>query len=301
MNHPANCSSATAGCDSDLSQYTEKLDEQGYAVVPPVVTGVSTAMIDELVQRLLDKSEALVGCKFSVEEGPERPLDYGGFRGFLERISGAEPSQFQLMRLCTYHRVFRDLAVNPVATALIDHLFGAGDDAARSPARFSSHNCFVKWAGEGYGESLGLHADQAGMPLPWGDNALNANCNWCLTDYTRDGGAFACVPGSHRRKRQPQLLEGVADAIAVECPRGSLIVFHGALWHGAFPKKTPGLRLTLAYFYRHMAILPQDDIPNHFPRALADDCVDPGLFKRLAGFGSPYRSQVYPLPRAVAS
>ena len=204
------------------------------------------------------------------------------------------------MQLCTYHRVFRDLAVNPVATALIDHLFGA-DDAAHSPARFSSHNCFVKWAGEGYGDSLGLHADQAGIPLPWGDDALNANCNWCLTDYTRDGGAFACVPGSHRRKRQPQLLEGVPDAIAVECPRGSLIVFHGALWHGAFPKKTPGLRLTLAYFYRHMAILPQDDIPNHFPRALADDCADPALFKRLAGFGSPYRSQVYPLPRAVAN
>ncbi len=299
MNRSANHPSVPR-CGPDLAPYFEQLHEQGYAVVPPEVTGVSDSMIDELVMRLLGKSEELVGCKFSVEDGPERPLDYGEFRGFLERISGAEPSQFQLMQLCTYHRVFRDLAVNPVATAIIDHLFGT-DDAAHSPARFSSHNCFVKWAGEGYGDSLGLHADQAGIPLPWGDNALNANCNWCLTDYTKEGGAFACVPGSHRRKRQPQPLEGVADAIAVECPRGSLIVFHGALWHGAFPKKTPGLRLTLAYFYRHMAILPQDDIPNHFPRALADDCADPELFKRLAGFGSPYRSQVYPLPRAVAS
>ena len=299
MNRSANDPSVPR-CGPDLTPYFEQLHEQGYAVVPPEVTGVSDSMIDELVMRLLDKSEELVGCKFSVEEGPERPLDYGEFRGFLERISGAEPSQFQLMQLCTYHRVFRDLAVNPVATALIDHLFGA-DDSAHSPARFSSHNCFVKWAGEGYGDSLGLHADQAGIPLPWGDNALNANCNWCLTDYTKEGGAFACVPGSHRRKRQPPLPECVTDAIAVECPRGSLIVFHGALWHGAFPKKTPGLRLTLAYFYRHMAILPQDDIPNHFPRALADDCADPELFKRLAGFGSPYRSQVYPLPRAVAN
>ena len=299
MNRSANDPSAPR-CGPDLTPYFEQLHELGYAVVPPEVTGVSDSMIDELVMRLLDKSEELVGCKFSVEEGPERPLDYGEFRGFLERISGVEPSQFQLMQLCTYHRVFRDLAVNPVATAIIDHLFGT-DDAAHSPARFSSHNCFVKWTGEGYGESLGLHADQGGIPLPWGDNALNANCNWCLTDYTKEGGAFACVPGSHRRKRQPQLLEGIPDAIAVECPRGSLIVFHGALWHGAFPKKTPGLRLTLAYFYRHMAILPQDDIPNHFPKALADDCADPELFKRLAGFGSPYRSQVYPLPRAVAS
>ena len=297
--HPT-LSSAASGLPA-LTPYLEQLDEQGYAVVPPDVTGVSDSMIDDLVQHLLDKSEELIGCKFSVEEGPERPLDYGDFRGFLERISGAEPSQFQLMQLCTYHRVFRDLAVNPVATALIDHLFGAGGDASSSsPARFSSHNCFVKWAGEGYGDSLGLHADQAGIPLPWGDNALNANCNWCLTDYTRDGGAFACVPGSHRRKCQPKLPECVAEAIAVECPRGSLIAFHGALWHGAFPKKTPGLRVTIANFFRHAAILPQDDIPNHFPRELAEDCADPALFKRLAGFGSPYRSQVYPLPRAVA-
>ena len=300
MNDPASRSSAP-GCLAELAPYFEQLDEQGYVVVPPETTGLSTSTIDELANRLLDKSKELVGCKFSVEEGPERALDYGDFRGFLERISGAEPSQFQLMQLCTYHRVFRDLAVNPVATALIDHLFGAAGDAApSSPARFSSHNCFVKWAGEGYGDSLGLHADQAGIPLPWGDKALNANCNWCLTDYTREGGAFACVPGSHRRKCHPPLPECVADAIPVECPRGSLIAFHGALWHGAFPRKTPGLRLTLSYFYRHMAVLPQDDIPNHFPRALADDCADPALFKRLAGFGSPYRSQVYPLPRALA-
>ena len=301
MPQPENPSPANAL--PDLTPYFQELDERGYAVVPPAVTGVTMAMVDELVQRLLDKSEQLVGCKFTVEEGPERELDYGGFQGFLERISGAAPSQFQLMQLCTYHRAFRDLAVNPVANALVDHLFGAGVDigvgAPSSPARFSSHNCFVKWAGDGYGESLGLHADQAGIPLPWGDEALNANCNWCLTDYTREGGAFACVPGSHRRKCRPPLPECVAEAVAVECPRGSLIAFHGALWHGAFPKKTPGLRVTIANFYRHMAILPQDDIPNHFPKALADDCADPALFKRLAGFGSPYQSQVYPLPRAL--
>ena len=48
-----------------------------------------------------------------------------------------------------------------------------------------------------------------------------------------------------------------------------------------------------------MSILPQDDIPNHFPQELADDCADPETFRRLAGFGSPYQTQVYPLPKAV--
>ena len=289
--------------DLHLEPYVEKLDADGYAVVPTSVTGVTDEEVDQLTQLLLDKSEEYVGCKFTVEDGPECDLDYGEFRGALELRSGAEPSQFQLMQLCTYDRAFRDLAVNPAATALIRYLMGTmgspfgGRDAYA--ARFSSHNCFIKWAGEGYGDSLGLHCDQAGIPLPWGDKALNANCNWCLTDYTLENGAFACVPGSHLRKAHPVFPDAVQEAIAVACPRGSAIVFHGALWHGAYPKKTPGLRVTIANFFRHASVSPQDDIPNHFPRELAEDCADPETFKQLAGFGAPYQSQVYPLPKAV--
>lgn len=280
--------------DLGLEPYVLDIELQGYAVVPPEVTGVTDAEIDQLTQLLLDKSEELVGCGFSVADGPECELDYGNYGGTLELFSRAKPSQFQLMQLCTFDRAFRDLAVNPAATALTRHMIGPA-------ARFSSHNCFVKWAGDGYGESLGLHCDQMGVPLPWGRVALNANCTWCLTDYTHANGAFACVPGSHLRSRPPTMPGAVREAIPVECPRGSLIAFHGQLWHGAYPRTTPGLRVTIANYFRHASIQPQDDIPNHFPRALADDCSDPDLFKELAGFGNPYQSQVLPVPKAVRS
>ena len=276
-----------------LEPHVLDLEMNGYTVVPPSVTGVTPAQIDRLTQLLLDKSEELVGCRFTVADGPERELDYGGYKGTLERFSKVKPSQFQLMQLCTFDRAFRDLAVNPTGNALMRHMIGPG-------ARFSSHNCFIKWAGEGYGESLGLHCDQGGVPPPWGRVALNANCNWCLTDYTLANGPFACVPQSHLRSSHPVMPGAVAEAVAVECPRGSLIAFHGQLWHGAYPRTAPGLRVTIANYYRHAAIQPQDDIPNHFPRALADDCDDPALFKELAGFGAPYQSQVLPVPKAVA-
>ena len=49
-------------------------------------------------------------------------------------------------------------------------------------------------------------------------------------------------------------------------------------------------------------IVPQDDIPNSFPEELAEDCVDPKAFKRLAGFDSTgYKTQALPVPRAVAN
>ena len=269
-----------------LEKYVLEIELNGFTIVPPEVTGLTEQKIDHLVNLLMQKCEELIGCKFDVAEGPEFPLDFGDYRGTLELQSRAKPSQFQLVEICKYDRAFRDLAVNPVAAALMRHILGP-------MARFSSHNCFIKWAGEGYGESLGLHLDQQ----PWG-RALNANCNWALTDYTKANGAFACVPGSHLRNTQPVMPRAVKDAVALECPRGSLIAFHGLLWHGAFPRSTKGLRVTISNYFRHPSIQPQNDIPHDFPRELAEDCEDPKTFKDFCGFGLPYKGQVLPLPKA---
>ena len=65
------------------------------------------------------------------------------------------------------------------------------------------------------------------VPRPWGRNALTANTNWCITDYSLDGGALAYVPGSHRRMEPPRFPEAVELAVPVEAPAGSLIVFMG--------------------------------------------------------------------------
>ena len=279
--------------DLGLEKYIAELEIDGYTVVPPEVTGVSIAEIDHLTAVLLKKSEELIGCPFSVENGPEAELDYGDYPGTLELLSGVRPAQFQLMQLCTFDRAFRDLAINPVAVALMEYLIQP------ESTRFSSHNCFVKWKGDGYGSSLGLHCDQSGVPLPWGRIALNANTNWCLTDYTLENGPLAVVPGSHHRNSNPVMPQAIDEAIPIECPKGSLIAFHGQLWHGAYPKEADGLRVTISNFYRHASIMPQDDIPNSFPQELADDCADPDLFKRLAGFGTPYQTQVLPVPKAI--
>ena len=192
--------------------------------------------------------------------------------------------------------LFRDLALNPVALALMRHLLGP------KATRFSSHNSFVKWQGDfGYGSTLGLHADQTAVPLPWGRRAYTANTNWCLTDYSLDGGALAYVPGSHRKGTPPVFPQAVAQAVPVEAPKGSVIVFHGATWHGAFPRKLPGMRISVANYYRHMMVTSQEDLQHAFDHRLADDCCDPALFRELAGFHDefPYAQANQPVPRAI--
>jgi hypothetical protein len=102
---------------------------------------------------------------------------------------------------------------------------------------------FLKGPG---GPSLNLHADEL-SPAPFRPIAETSNSTFTLTDYTREGGALAVVPGSHRYCRQPrnELGEGWKHRIPVETPAGSLIIWHGNLWHGAYGRTRPGTRATL--------------------------------------------------------
>ena len=282
-----------------LEDFVLQLEVDGLCVVPPEKTGVQPETIKAIRDQLLIEAEQIVGCGFQLDEGPDTPLTMSADENVIARFSGdsGEPTQFLVQQLCARDRLFRDLAVNPVGLALIRHMIG------NTATRFSSHNAFIKWQGEfGYGRNLGLHCDQMAVPRPWGRNALTANTNWCLTDYTQEDGAMAYVPGSHRRMEPPRFPEAVELAVPIEAPAGSLIVFHGATWHGAFPRMTPGMRLSIANYFRHYMILPQDDIKNLFPQELADDCSDPNMFRMLAGFVDefPYTQQTERIPRFVS-
>ena len=57
----------------------------------------------------------------------------------------------------------------------------------------------------------------------------------------------------------------IVHVTEVVAPKGSLIVFRGATWHGAFPRKTPGMRISVANYYRHLMVTSQEDIQGSFP------------------------------------
>ena len=288
-----------------LQPFIDEVNEKGLTIVPPEVTGVSEELIDRCVEVLLDQFEQQTGARISLEEGPIDPLEWpsaGGRAQFSEK--GVEPSQTLLQQLLKFDRCFRDLAVNPVVDAIIDQLMGAGPRDQKPARRLSSANSFIKWRGEfGYGPGLGLHCDQGANPLPWGETALTANATWALTDYTKEGGALAYVPGSHKINANPQAGQGVAEAVAAEAPKGSAIIFPGSTWHGAFPKQTAGLRLCAISYYRHVSVLPQEMMRFSMVDEPWADCDDPELMRELIGFddGFPYLQQSFALPRRAAS
>jgi len=292
-----------SGQQSGLDRYVEELETNGLTIVPPEVTGVSLELIDRCSTVLLRKFTELTGCPITLDDGPQEKLVWPRGEGhrFLIAPDAPDPTQVLLQQLLLFDRCFRDLAVNPVVDALVDHMIGkeqTGDPARR----LSSVNSFIKWRGEhGYGPGLGLHCDQTSNPFPWGRTALTANVTWALTDYSHEGGALAYVPGSHKANARPTQ-DAASSAIAATAPRGSAIIFHGATWHGAFPRKIPGLRLCAVTYYRHEAVLPQENLRVTMADEPWDDCDDPVLMRQLIGFDDkfPYTEQGFPLPRIAS-
>jgi ectoine hydroxylase-related dioxygenase (phytanoyl-CoA dioxygenase family) len=57
---------------------------------------------------------------------------------------------------------------------------------------------------------------------------------WALTDFTAANGGTLFVPGSHRSAQTPDAPGALddADIRSLEMPAGSVMMFHGSLWHG---------------------------------------------------------------------
>ena len=253
--------------------------------------------IDEIVELILARAREMTGCTFTLDGGPQQELEFPKWEFTpkqLERIKArgldadeAKQAHFLIQKLTQQHRLFRDLALNPASLALQNFMM-AGQ------TRLSSANCFVKWKGDfGYGPKLGLHADQGAIPTPWGAVAHTANSTWCLTEYTLEGGALAWVPGSHREGKSAPPPERVKDAIPAEAPKGSVIVWHGATWHGAFPRKEEGMRLSMVVYHRHSAILPQEYVAGETTEEMVQDCENPEVYRVIAGLTDrfPYREK----------
>ena len=76
-----------------------------------------------------------------------------------------------------------------------------------------------------------IHADDQLIPLPKPHVATVCNTMWALTDFTAANGATRLVPGSHTADRSPDY-GAPYDSVAAEMPKGSVLVWHGSLWHG---------------------------------------------------------------------
>ena len=93
-----------------------------------------------------------------------------------------------------------------------------------------------------------IHADDQLMPLGKPHVPTVCNTMWALTEFTEANGATRVIPGSHLADSSPDY-GAPYDSVAAEMAPGSVLVWHGSLWHGGGANATGDRRVGVAMNY----------------------------------------------------
>src|SRR5580692_2862388 len=126
-----------------------------------------------------------------------------------------------------------------------------------------------------------IHADDQIIPLPKPHPPTVCNTMWALTEFTEANGATRIIPGSHKAAESPDLLRQY-DSIPAEMAKGSVLVWHGSLWHGGGANTTDSRRVGIAMNYCADYIRQQENQQLGVPPALVK--TFPRRLQELVGY-----------------
>jgi len=134
-----------------------------------------------------------------------------------------------------------------------------------------------------------IHADDQLIPIPKPHPPTVCNTMWALTDFTDANGATRIIPGTHRADHSPEYGRHY-DTIPAEMPKGSVLVWHGSLWHGGGANRTAQRRIGIAMNYCAGYVRQQENqqlgIPREIARGFAprlQELVGYGIYNGLIG------------------
>ena len=113
-----------------------------------------------------------------------------------------------------------------------------------------------------------IHADDQLIPLAKPHAPTVCNTMWALTDFTEANGATRVIPGTHLADHNPDYGRPY-ESIAAEMPKGSVLVWHGSLWHGGGANDTDTRRTGIAMNYCAGFIRQQENQQLGIPRDVA--------------------------------
>ena len=127
-----------------------------------------------------------------------------------------------------------------------------------------------------------IHADDQLIPLDKPHAPTVCNSMWALTDFTEANGATRIIPGTHLADSSPDY-GAPYDSIPAEMAKGSVLVWHGSLWHGGGANTTDERRVGVAMNYCAGWIRQQENQQLGIPRDVVAGFA-PRL-RELCGFG----------------
>jgi ectoine hydroxylase-related dioxygenase (phytanoyl-CoA dioxygenase family) len=127
-----------------------------------------------------------------------------------------------------------------------------------------------------------IHADDQLIPIPKPHPPTVCNTMWALTEFTEANGATRLIPGSHLSDTNPDF-GGSYESVPAEMAKGSVLVWHGSLWHGGGANTTGERRYGIAMNYCAGYIRQQENQQLGLPQDLVR--TFPKRLQQLVGYG----------------
>jgi ectoine hydroxylase-related dioxygenase (phytanoyl-CoA dioxygenase family) len=131
-----------------------------------------------------------------------------------------------------------------------------------------------------------IHADDQLIPIPKPHPPTVCNTMWALTDFTEANGATRLMPGTHLSDGNPDFTRdytALGETIPAEMSKGSVLVWHGSLWHGGGANTTGERRYGIAMNYCAGYIRQQENQQLGLPADLVR--TFPPRLQTLVGYG----------------
>jgi len=200
--------------DSTRAKHLERIAKDGFTIVE---NAIEPALIDAL-NVALDRLERELDAKPAMN----------GFEGH---------KTVRIYNLLAHGAPFDQVPVHENVLPLIEGVLDQG-------CLISSLSSIAIDPGE---SAQPIHADDMVIPLEKPHRAIVCNSMWALTDFSDANGATRLVPGSHK-KGNPEY-GGEYETIGAEMPKGSVLIWEGALWHGGGANRTDKRRTGVAMNY----------------------------------------------------
>ena len=230
-----------APLEAHLASHVEAIERDGYTVLEDVIAPELVALLADDLLRLESVYEV-------------QPAD--------NSFEGART--VRIYNLLALGRIYEQVPVHERVLPIVERVLDPG-------CLVSSLSSISIMPGE---SAQPIHADDQLIPLPKPHPPLVCNTMWALTDFTEANGATRIIPGTHRFDHSPDLLTPY-DSIPAEMPRGSVLVWHGSLWHGGGANTTDAPRVGIAMNYcagfirqqeNQQLGLPHDTVARFSPR-----------------------------------
>jgi ectoine hydroxylase-related dioxygenase (phytanoyl-CoA dioxygenase family) len=198
-----------------IEEATASVAERGWAILEHAI---EDELVDALASGLAELEERL------------------GTRPAANSFEGA--NTLRIYNLLAYGELWWRIPVHAAVLPVVERVL----DAGCLVSSLSSINI-------GPGETAQpIHADDQLIPIPKPHPPTVCNTMWALTDFTEENGATRLMSGTHLADRSPDYGHPY-DTIPACMPRGSVLVWHGSLWHGGGANRTDQRRVGIAMNY----------------------------------------------------